>query len=617
MKFLSKIFDKYSVLIFLIISIVLIFWPVFVKGEIPFPGDILLGNYHPWKDVIWSNRVTGYIVKNAELSDVLTQYYPFKLETVEQLKLGKIPWNNPYIFSGAPLLADGHSGVLYPLNFIFWLSNNFNFCWSIFIVIQPFLAGLFFYVFLRSVDFNKISSVFGSLIFALNSYFINQVEFGTVMHTLLWIPLSLWSLNKIAKNQKKMWLVLSFSLAMSFLAGFIQFFIYHCLLLVGYYFLVIKDRLKILPYLLLSVFLFLIISSPELVPWLKLLPQTARWQGIGLDESMSEYLIKPKMLLTTIAPDFFGSPVKMNWFGSNHHYYEFIFYGGCFSIISLFFCSFKQKINRYFGLVLLLSLVLCLDSPLTRFLYWLKIPVFSSLNPARLLSLVVISIAFLATVGFSNLAKAKFSVKKLFIVGGFIVLSFLTYWLFFIKDPVQKTISLRNCLIPFCLTGVSVLVLIIYLKYKKNFLLWILVGLNTFSLIYQGNKFNSFIPADLIFPQTKTTEFLQQNVLFGEKILVIHPEVLPVNVNMVYKLATPNGYHPVQLAEYNRQMSWLQVPDKPNYSFGRTIFLTRITEDNLKETKVRYVLTLDDIKYPFLKNVFTEGKTKVYEYGDE
>ena len=385
-------------------------------------------------------------------------------------------------------------------------------------------------------------------------------------------------------------------------------------MLVCYYFFVIKDRLKIFPYLLLSICLFLVVSSPELVPWLKLLPQTARWQGIGLDESMSEYLIKPKILLTTITPDFFGNPVKMNWFGSKHNYYEFVFYCGCFSIISLFFCSFKQKINRYFGLVLLLSLVLCIDSPLTQFLYWLKIPVFSSLNPARLLSLVVISIAFLASVGFSNLAKTKFNIKKIFLVSGSVVLLFLVYWLVFIRDPIQKTISLRNCVIPFGLTGFGVFILLIYSRYKKNFLLWILVGLNAFSLIYQGNKFNSFIQSDLIFPKTETIKFLEQNLVSSQNILSVHPEVLPVNVNMVYKLATSNGYHPFQMVDYNRYMAGLQAPDKFNYSFGRTIFLTRITENNLKETNVHYILTLDEIDYSFLQKVFTEGTTKVYEY---
>jgi hypothetical protein len=50
MKFLSKFLINILFFIFLIISIVFNFLAVVVTGEIPFPGDILLGIYHPWKD---------------------------------------------------------------------------------------------------------------------------------------------------------------------------------------------------------------------------------------------------------------------------------------------------------------------------------------------------------------------------------------------------------------------------------------------------------------------------------------------------------------------------------------------------------------------------------------
>jgi hypothetical protein len=161
---------KWGIVVVLILVTIITFWPVFLMGQIPLPGDILIGNYHPWKDVVWENKNAGYPVKNKELSDALTQYFPFKKEIIEQLKQGKIPWTNKYIFSGTPLLADGHSGALYPLNIIFWITNNFAIDWSIYIIVQPILAGLFGYLFLRSLKLTKPAVYLGSLIFAFNSY---------------------------------------------------------------------------------------------------------------------------------------------------------------------------------------------------------------------------------------------------------------------------------------------------------------------------------------------------------------------------------------------------------------------------------------------------------------
>lgn len=617
MNIITKFKEHRGIFFLLLLSIFIIFWPVFIKGQIPFPGDILLGNYHPWKDIVWINKVAGYPVKNVELSDSLTQYYPFKQEIVKQLKQGQLPYENQYIFSRTPLLADGHSGALYPLNLVFWLTNKFSSSWSIYIIIQPFLAGLFFYIFLQSIKVNKLASCFGSLIFAFNSYFFNQVEFGTVMHTVLWIPLSLFALNKLDILDKKRIfysILLAFSLTMSFTAGFVQLFVYHFVLIISFFLLVIKNKQKILFYLFLSLCLFVLMSLPQIIPWLKLLPQTSRWQGIGLNENVTNFLINPKLLLTSIAPDFFGSPVTMNWFGGHYNYYEFIFYCGCISIVLLFFASYKNRLARFFLIVLLTSFILIIDTPISRFLYSFNIPIFSSLNPARMLSFVVVSISVLASLGLDNIIKNKFKIKKLLLVCILIILTIFGYFFVVISDPIQKNIAFRNMVIPGMLTGISVILLLIYLYWPKKILILTLIILNTGSLIYQGNKFNSFISSELIFPETKTTIFLKKNLSDEQKILNIHQESLPLNVNMVYGLKTPNGYHPVQLASYNQYMARLQNPNEINPSFGRTIFLTNITKENLLKTNVRYVITIEEINYPYLKKIFTEGKTKVYEY---
>jgi len=59
---------------------------------------------------------------------------------------GRLPLWNPYLFMGAPLLANSQAAVLYPLNWpLLWLSPPKQVTWSI--VITVWLAGAGLYLF--------------------------------------------------------------------------------------------------------------------------------------------------------------------------------------------------------------------------------------------------------------------------------------------------------------------------------------------------------------------------------------------------------------------------------------------------------------------------------------
>src|SRR5260221_365991 len=82
------------------------FWHVFIKGYIPFPGDLLLSEYNPWRHTSYFGYVAGSIPSKAQYFDVIRELYPWKTLVIEQLKQHHIPLWNPYNFSGAPLMAN-------------------------------------------------------------------------------------------------------------------------------------------------------------------------------------------------------------------------------------------------------------------------------------------------------------------------------------------------------------------------------------------------------------------------------------------------------------------------------------------------------------------------------
>ncbi len=134
---------------FILLATLVFFAPVF-QGKMPFPGDTLIGAYQPWRGLSWQGRTTEYPLKNMTISDVTSSLYPWRYLAIKQMKEGKWPlWNN-YEFSGTPLLAVPYTAAFYPLNFFFFLLP-FTGAWTILIVLQTLLGGIFFYLFL----FNK------------------------------------------------------------------------------------------------------------------------------------------------------------------------------------------------------------------------------------------------------------------------------------------------------------------------------------------------------------------------------------------------------------------------------------------------------------------------------
>src|SRR3990167_2139436 len=102
-------------------------------------------------------------------SDLITQYLPWYYLTAQHLKMFSLPhWVEFSTNAGYPLLAEGETGVLSPINapvlFLFPFPTAVNLLYIIYSLIAIF--GMF--LFLRQNRVSKIGSLFGGLIFILS-----------------------------------------------------------------------------------------------------------------------------------------------------------------------------------------------------------------------------------------------------------------------------------------------------------------------------------------------------------------------------------------------------------------------------------------------------------------
>src|SRR3989344_8284315 len=89
----------------------------------------------------------------------------------------------------------------------------------------------------KKLGISKLGSIFSATSFAFSSFMTVWLEYNTIGHVILWLPLILLSIEHILEKKEIKWILLFiFSLASSLLAGHIQVFAYLFCFLIVYFF---------------------------------------------------------------------------------------------------------------------------------------------------------------------------------------------------------------------------------------------------------------------------------------------------------------------------------------------------------------------------------------------
>ena len=158
------------------------YWPVLI-GKIPIPAGLIL-QFPPYETV----RGPGFqMPQHAELGDLVTQWYPWRLQLSRSVRSLELPAWNPHNSLGAPFLAVPWNAVFSPLTFVYYVLPV-PAAWALLFALRPTLAALFTWLLCRRIGATETGAAVGAVIFAFCG-FMTGFQGRPHVDTCIWLPL--------------------------------------------------------------------------------------------------------------------------------------------------------------------------------------------------------------------------------------------------------------------------------------------------------------------------------------------------------------------------------------------------------------------------------------------
>ena len=541
-----------------------LFYKTLLLGKIPFPADLLLSEYVPFRHQSYFGYVPGTIPSKGQYFDVVRELYPWKTLVIDAVKNGHLPLWNPYNFSGTPLLANYQSQALYPLGILYFLLPQIA-AWTILVMAQPLLGSFFMFLFSRQIGISVAGSLVASILFNYSGFANVWMEFNTVWHTVLWLPLLLYIFEKGIKYKTlsaRQIILFIFALFSSITAGHPQDFINVFLFFLIYAFVRLLSNIEmsnkekrsfVLSQLLIPIVIPFLLAAPQIFPTINLY-QTSSRVFHDLKNIVSCMLIQWWQMPMMIYQDFFGNPTTKTYMIPDTYVGKTISIGIVGLMLALW--SFTRKVKSwywfFFVCVSVIVLILTVRTPLSEILYAIPIPLLSTGTPTRNLFILLFSLSVLAGFGFDSLRQIKNKKPVIIVYIGIIGISILAYTgLPHVISEIANSQSVmkKSIFIISCLSTITTLCVLMQIKFPK--LRYLLLLFIIAELGYGFWKFNSFVPSSYVYPPHELLSYLSKNAgVF--RYWGYGSARMESNINAQYKLYSPDGTDPLNLSLYNR-----------------------------------------------------------------
>ncbi len=632
---------KASLLLLLIFSlcIVFIFRNYFFRNQVPFPANLLMAYYQPWK----TYGVPGYPSgpPNKPIGfDNLRIFYPLRRISMDEIKSLTVPLWNPYVFSGNTLLGTYQSAIFHPLGFLFLILPQID-AWSLIIIVSPIFCYFFTYLYLQELGLSKTASFFGSVVFSLSLFSIVWWEESFMSYySCLFLPLALYSVEKIFKKIE-WWnfLLLVAALAFSILSGWFQMSMYLYLFVFLYSGLQLFKTKKIGPLVLIAAAFILsaLISFIHLLPSFEALKYSPR-DTTDVRYLFNEYLLRLPDIARFLVPDLHGSPATYNYFGRGF-YYERVMYVGIPALFFILYEMLTVKVSAkewFYKAVSVVSLSLALYIPTSWFiLYSLGLPLVTKVIPSRILYLSMFSFAVLAAYGFEKYL-SKVDMKKTLFSLLFIALALLKIHMLaknsgpLLEIPPQDlSISLRNIYLQFAfLVATSVFILLGSFKKIKTIAVVCIIAVAIAGSFYFANKYLYFSQRQFVFPQNQVFSQLKNAGIGIDRVVSAGDAYVERNMFAYYGLQSPEGYDSIYISRYGELINSMTKNGKYFSSIPRADAKIFVDNKNRFNASIYYsrIAQILGIKYvvepakdglaptPNFKKVWSDDKFNISSY---
>jgi len=585
-----KKFWTYLVIIFVVCGF---FWKTLFLGQIPFPGDFVVGIYYPWLDYKWGYQ-TGVPVKNPIVADVPSYMYPMQTFAANLMKKGSWPLWNPIILAGVPLLANFQSAPFSPTTLFYFVFSN-TAAWSLQIISAHFLAAFFTFLLLREWKVSKSGSILGGIIFAFSGYNLIWSQWNGHTLAAAFIPLILFFEDKwLSRRNVYAGIGLAIAFCLQIFSGYPQTVIYTAVA-VGLLWLVrISQMKKIFLTTVLLIFFFVLgigLAAPQVLTGAELL-KLSQWTA---EQHPFSWAFLPwQKIITFLAPDFFGNHVTQNYWGPQD-YTSNTGYVGVVAFILTGFAMFffkERKEVKFSLLLLVITLMISFPTFISVFLWKNNLLGMGSSSAHRALVLFNLSVALLSGFGIDSLTsrfkeKLKFKSLYVLVVPGIIILIYGIYALnlkgIFIRGIPVTQVALRNLVIPSIILFLTFLVIITRLQLRL-----FITALVIFELFRFGWKFTPFSSTNLVFPKTPVLEFLGKQ---EKPFRITGSGVVPVNLSMPYGFESLEGYETMRPYYISRLIASINNNSSTASPAGRYGIMDNDTSRLLDLVNTRYYLT--------------------------
>jgi hypothetical protein len=268
----------------------------------------------------WRIALAGQVMAGG---DILSYFYPYWSHATAALRAGRLPLWNPFLFMGAPFLANSQVGFFYPLNWVLWLLFPAHASVHLTVVLHVCLAALTSYAWARrSLRLGRVGAWAAGACYGLGGYLAGQSEHVNQLQGLAWFPLMLllwdWVLrlaNAGGRHRLRLALLaLAGTIAMVFLAGHTQtaFITLFGLAINGLGPVLARSvRTRQLKPLLfcagllgIPILLAATVAAVQLIPTFELARLSVRAAGLPFDLRVSKSLL-PHYLTRALLPGFF------------------------------------------------------------------------------------------------------------------------------------------------------------------------------------------------------------------------------------------------------------------------------------------------------------------------
>ncbi len=358
-----------------------------------------------WK-VIFAGQMLYY-------RDILNQTYPEMKFVHEVVGRGLLPYWNPYLNFGQPLLANPNSLFFYPTTLLIVILPA-KIAFALHFVIHFALAAVGTYLLARAWRRSRLASFFAALFFVLSGPVLSLGSFYNEVAAAAWIPWALFVTDRALEGRgARRWVLLAAIFALQFLAGEPFTLLATFILCLAYAFFRQGTLRPLLSRINRTIFvtfftvglMMLGLVAVQLIPAAGLLRHSLRGQ-LGMPFSQTTYWsLHPLSLLEFVLPGFFAPlfstpslwTALLNF--ANKPFFPSLYVGFIPILLAVVACaSFTNRLRRFAGWSALILLLLAFGrfTPVFSLAYLLFPPLELVRFPIKLLTPFVLFVTLLA-----------------------------------------------------------------------------------------------------------------------------------------------------------------------------------------------------------------------------